>query len=506
MKRILLLLMLFIAFFTFPAEGQEQLQKVEGEGIITSDIVYVNEEGDKYAYTFYVAFHNHVLTDPDRVNGIGSFSISKEFPELIKVINNLEINRNLRELKRVYPEAVPDDTLRVNRFGEIVAITDLSKIFKFEFVDIQSLNDIKQILQSDQIRYIEGPEIIYLTSNFPDDPYYDLQWSLKLLEAEKVFNITKGNENIVIGISDLWTSNDTHGVHEELAGKIPAYQWGKWVPGGSGNTSHGPRVAAIAAAKTNNNKGISSLGGNFQIIPASQGQSGLNFLLHICDDPPSVSCDEFPDVINMSWTDYHRTSIKDAVEDLLNLGVVMVGTSVNDIWHKLWRGQSTLGEPFIPYPASYNFPSKGHQVISVTATQLTDRDGSLDVTKSIDPFQHEERFRFQYLGTDSVSIFNYGLANDPINNPDSSFTDVAAPGARFYTAAGEHATNDYKPMWGATSEAAPLVSSIAGLLLSVNPDLTVSEVYDIITSTTDYDNIVVPPDATTFYHPDGIRK
>ncbi len=506
MKNKILLLILLFTCVTFSAKGQNYLQKIEGEGIFTSDEVFVNNKGEKYAYTFNVAFHKHILVNSNRTTGIGSINISQEFPELIEKINSLESNRGLREIKRAYPVAIPDDTLRTNRFGEIVSITDLSKIFRFEFNDVQSLADIKYILQSDLIRYIEPPEVIFLTSNFPDDPYFDLQWPLKLLEAEKVFDITMGSEDIVIGISDVWTSDDTYGVHEELEGRIPAYQFGKWVPGGPSNSSHGPRVAAIAAAKTNNDTGIASLGSNFQVVPARTGAFGLNYLLHICSNPPSTTCNEFPDVINMSWTDYHTTSIKNAVEDLLNLGVVMVGTSVNDIWDKLWRGQTTLGEPFIPYPASYNFPQEGHQVISVTATQLTDNVGNLDVNQPIDPFQLEERFAFQDLGTPDEYIFNYGLSNDPLTDPDEAFTDVAAPSMRIFTAAGEQASNDYKAIWGATSEAAPLVSSIAGLLLSVNPDLTVSEVYDIITSTTDYDNIVVPPDATTFYHPDGIRK
>lgn len=65
MTREALLLTLIITLINFTVNAQQQLQKVEGDGIITSDEVYVNEDGDKYVSIFYVAFHEHVLSNTD---------------------------------------------------------------------------------------------------------------------------------------------------------------------------------------------------------------------------------------------------------------------------------------------------------------------------------------------------------------------------------------------------------------------------------------------------------
>lgn len=115
----------------------------------------------------------------------------------------------------------------------------------------------------------------------------------------------------------------------------------------------------------------------------------------------------------------------------------MVSASVNDIWtcpytkpcSRPWPGQPSLGQPYKPFPAYLNFPAKGNQVISTMATQLTDTDGSLDPSSAIDLFLYEERFRFQDLGTLDEVLFNYGLSNDRVNDPDEAFTDIGALGA-----------------------------------------------------------------------------
>ncbi len=484
---------------SFQVSAQEStLTKIEGPGIHTSDDVYVNEQGEYFAKIFYVAFQQHITENINQSRNIKSRNIQEKFSELKVLFSELETHNGLQKLERVYPEATLNDTVRYSKKGKRVIVNDLTKKYRLVFNDLQSYQYIKNKLKYLNIRYIEPPEIVQSTSNFPNDPYYDLQWSLKLMKADKVFDITNGSTDIILGINDQWTNNSAGGVHEELDGKILAAQNDrKYV---SPNYSHGPRIAAIAAAKTDNGEGVASLGGNFNIVTSYFGNSGLEYMR-------DLAINLRPDVINMSWCGPNYTSRRDLIEELLELDIVLVSATANTTTVNYAAcGQSSPNQIFVPYPASYNFPDSAYQVIAVTATQITDDDGSLDVTQSIDPFQYEERFRFQFYGTQNEWFYNHGLSNDPISSPKNAFTDVAAPSARMFRARGAYLTNDYGLTWGATSEAAPLVTSLVGILLSVNPNLGVSDIYDIITSSTDYDNIVVPPGSSTFNHPDGVRK
>ena len=105
--------------------------------------------------------------------------------------------------------------------------------------------------------------------------------------------------------------------------------------------------------------------------------------------------------------------------------------------------------PDIFYPAAYNFGDLG-QVIAVSGTQLTN---------GIEDF---------------IDGFNYCPGEDPINDPLSAFIDIAAPGKDIMMLDSK-TCNGYKCGCG-TSLAAPFVSALAGLLLSLDKSLTSNQI------------------------------
>ena len=506
MKKISLLLV-GVLCIGIHASAQNNLKKVKGSGQNGKVELYVNEKDDYFSNVIHIAFKKHVTKNIRQLRNIQSSNIRPEFTAFRNVLYDLTHNYGLLNMERLYPDAIPNDTIRYSKKGKRVVVTDLSKIYKLRFEGIWSLEDMKKKLNVPNIRYVEQPPVFYTNSNFPNDPYYNNQWTHKIMESGEVFNITQGDPDIIIGISDAWSTSSSGGEHEDMDGRVIAYQFGKWV---SATYSHGPRIALIAAATNNNNKGVASLGGTMKIVTSGKA-SGGGYLIPGLAFFTQLSPEQRPDVINMSWIGTYNSTTKNILQDLVNMGVILVTATGNDLWwdpnntgYPFWPGQKNLGEEFIPYPAAYLF-NNDEQAISVTATQLTDDVGQFSINVPLDPpfdpFQYEERFRWQ----EGDFIFNYGLDNDPLNNPDSAFTDVAAPAGWFFTAKGETATNDYGGKWGATSEAAPMVTSVVAMILSVNPDLKGNSqaVYDIITSTTDYDNIVVPQDAQTNTLPDG---
>ncbi len=499
------IIFLIICLFAGAVQAQEKLTLVQGEGIFTSSEVFLDDEGIVYAKEYNITVSNHFLTNTKKKSLITSRDVAGSFSLLKEKLTKLETELGLVNVSRTFPEKEIGKTNFTNKRGEAVSIHDYSKVFTLSFEFPVSYEVLKKELREIQdIIAIDYPMVIIPTGNPPNDTFYSNQYGLKLINAEDVFSLTEGNPDIILGFTDDFGANSANGVHEDLAGRVVDAESGRKYVDAAFN--HGTSVAMVAAASTNNGKGVASLGGNFKLVFEKLGNP--DYILSICTSTPPANAN-CPDVVNMSWVGSYNSITANVIEDLLDLGVVMVSASVNDIWWDPdsdglpdWPGQTTLGQPFRPFPAYLNFPAKGTQVISVTATQLTDTNGSLDPSTGIDPFLYEERFRFEKLGTPDEGIFNYGLSNDPVASPGDAFTDIAAPGAYYFGTRGQNATQ-YGNVWGATSNAAPHVTATVGMMLSVNPSLTPAQVYEILTETANYDDIVVPPGSVTNTLPDG---
>jgi len=210
--------------------------------------------------------------------------------------------------------------------------------------------------------------------------------------------------------------------HEELTGKV--------VAGTVTSTSaayHGTAVAVTAAGRTNNNVGKSSIGYNCNLGLFIANYNGL-----------LAARDAGIRVVNASWHDgscapnsYAQAIINELYED----GVIVVASAGN--------GAVTCGNAgAMAYPASYP------HVISVT---------------SIGPNSNHER-----------------TPGDPATaHQHNASVDICAPGydVPLTVASGWYLTGN------GTSFAAPFVTGTIGLMLSVNPDLTVDQVEEIIDAT-----------------------
>jgi subtilisin family serine protease len=210
--------------------------------------------------------------------------------------------------------------------------------------------------------------------------------------------------------------------HEELVGKIAA--------GGSTGPSspyHGTAVAVTAAGNTNNSVGKSAIGYDCNLGLFIGNYNGL-----------LAARDNGARVVNASWHDgscgfnaYCQAIITELYED----GVVVIAAAGN--------GAATCGSAgALAYPASYN------HVISVT---------------SVGPNDNHE-----------------GIIGDPASaHQHNVAVDIAAPGYNvpLTVASGWYLTGN------GSSFAAPFVTGTVGLMLSVNPDLTVDQIETILKST-----------------------
>lgn len=294
----------------------------------------------------------------------------------------------------------------------------------------------------------------------PNDTDIDDQWHLNTINMPEAWDIAKGcaSANIIIGIldagidwehediglgtdsyqniylnsgEDAWTDvNDPttgNGIDDDGNGLVD--DWKGWNFDNNSNDSrpninHGTFVAGIVGAKTNNNLGIAGvIGGN-----NSRGIGLLSYNLGdapngaVLDDAIIDAVDAGVSVIQMSLSVPSTTAINNALQYAANNDVVIVCCAMND-------------------NSSVAYPASNSNVIAV---------GGITAA-----------------GT-KAAFANYGSA-----------LDVVAPAVNIYSTI---PNDDYDTDSG-TSYAAPQVSALAALILSVNPNLTNDEVRDIIEST-----------------------
>jgi subtilisin family serine protease len=154
-------------------------------------------------------------------------------------------------------------------------------------------------------------------------------YALDLIQAINAWGITKGKQEVVVGISD--SNYDLN--HEEFQGKLVHAQ-----PHMSHtNITHGTAVASLAAGATNNSKGKSAIGYNSMLTLHDMSYNSL-----------LAAKNKGAKVINLSWASscsfisYHQQVINEVIEG----GVTIVAAAGNG---------STCGGPTnLVYPAAYD--------------------------------------------------------------------------------------------------------------------------------------------------------
>jgi hypothetical protein len=304
-----------------------------------------------------------------------------------------------------------------------------------------TLNIFKDLIELVEIICFSEP--FFLSDPYEPNDYaitgaYYENSHLDLINATQAWGITTGDPNILIGIIDTGIKED----HEDLEEKIAI------LLNNSTNTRHGTAVAGCAAAHTDNEKGISSIGFNSQII-FSTGAGDHNLVLQIAQIPEVK-------VINLSWglCDYLVT-IDSLYNEIRNLhDVVVVSGAGNNPGH--------CGNNGYLYPAAFE------SVISVTSV------GHLYELGYIHPEHGAYNWKdvHEHFIGDVSSTHHH---NDKVN--------IAAPGYNVYSTYHSHPSS-YELSSG-TSIAAPIVAGTASLVFAANPALSANEVANIILSTAD---------------------
>jgi len=336
-------------------------------------------------------------------------------------------------------------------------IPDLGRIYKIKLAPAaeQPLEQVIATLRDNpNVEYAELNHILFADFE-PNDRLYPSQWALDKIDAPEAWDIATGSSETIVAVIDagvdynhrdlansMWINevelNGADGADDDDNGYVDDVYGYNFVYNNNDpldDYGHGTHCAGIIAAEGDNGLDTVGVAWTSKIMAikflGSRGDGSTE------DAALSVyyAVANGADVISMSWGSMRESEVLEDVLDYAHSqGLILVAAA----------GNSNSDEP--QYPAAYR------HVISVASTDRRD---------------------------EKASSSNYGPWVD-IAAPGESILSLRASGTSYGTS-----FDQYTTFVSGTSMAAPHVAGACALLLSANPFLRYSELYGILTRTTD---------------------
>jgi subtilisin family serine protease len=349
------------------------------------------------------------------------------------------------------------------------SLVDLSKYFVVRYGGPSDAVAVaKLLMQADDVEFAE-PRFKYTTSAPPNDPYYDQQWHLPIIQAEAAWLITQGDSDVVIGIVDtgvdidhidlkdnIWHNpgemgidalardKSSNGIDDDCDGYID--DWRGWDLYGQDNdprpgVAHGTHVAGIAAAVTNNGIGVAGVAPHCKLMAIKTSPDAASDQIFYGYEGIVYAADQGAKVINCSWSG---------------------------------SGFSQAGQDVITYATQ-----KGALVVAAAGNGGADQIGdNIDLTPEY-PAAYTGVLAVASTGTsDAISYFsNYGYT-----------VSVSAPGENILSTI----PDNFLASYNGTSMASPIVAGVAALVASQNPGWTPLQVGQQVRVSADTINSINP--------------
>lgn len=335
--------------------------------------------------------------------------------------------------------------------------------------DVDILSVASDLKENELIKVAE-PNMVVRAHWEPDDDYYQdgYQWALKNtsqsppngtydadIDAQEAWDISRGNSTVIIAILDsgipILSGNLSH-TDLNLSTKFilgPDYIDDP-SDGVKDMHGHGTHVTGIASAETDNSAGIAGVAGNCRVMVIQVFNQNLGGSWEAFLDGVRYAVDNGAKIINYSGG---QTSPSGLAEEAVQYAndpdnyALIIASSGND------------NDP-LEWPAAYS--SSYSNVIAVGATQ-----------------HHDQKASYSNHGSGLNVVAPGGYGGSPSSNDIYSTTPNYIVEINY---------DDVSQLYGylaGTSMAAPHVSGVAALILSINPSLTPSEVRQIIEESAD---------------------
>jgi len=312
-------------------------------------------------------------------------------------------------------------------------------------------------------RHLRKARAELISSVARSSSYINRQWHLTTAKVKEAWRTTKGSLDISICIMD----DGVESLHSEFIGKIAKqYDFSQHIADGNPKNytdRHGTSCAGVAAAA-----GVKAYGA---APKCSLISICTPFSLGVQDEAEMFvwAANNGADIISCSW------GPRDGVDE-----VVPLPDNTRDAIHYcVTRGRDGKGIPIFWAAGNGNVANPG---------ELVDNDGyasnpdvmAIAASTNPDARRRETKAPYSDIGKalfvsapssgGSKAIFTVDRRGSAGYNPQYGVVDQAG---------------EYTDQFGGTSSSTPLVAGIAALMLSVNPDLTLDQLRDIIRRTAD---------------------
>ncbi|OGE79828.1 MAG: hypothetical protein A2660_03275 [Candidatus Doudnabacteria bacterium RIFCSPHIGHO2_01_FULL_45_18] len=349
---------------------------------------------------------------------------------------------------------------------QIKNFTDNQKIFDRYGLETQALfqnifkarvsdSVFKSMQRDPKIAYAEEDQRVHASVIVTSDPFFttdaiveDKQWYLAKTQVPLAWDYTQGTNNVTVAIIDT----GIHRSHVELNdGRIIDgfdVMINRPIPLNfdSDDNGHGTAVAGVIGAIPNNNRGIAGINWQVKLMPVK-----------------ALGADGTGDTSNVAaaivWATDHQANI-------INLSLGGPG----------FGGNMTLSNAI-----TYAY-DRGVLIVAAAGNDQADKGQNLDATPT-----------YPVCGDNGKNMV-LGVAATDINDQKTSFSnfgslciDISAPGKRILSTAflPSSPSNNLLIYGSGTSLATPIVSGVAALIKSTNPNLSNVEIREKLIRTTD---------------------
>jgi subtilisin family serine protease len=390
-------------------------------------------------------------------------------PELRDVLSDRGFVRG----EKIFRHFEARDTLTVSRFtGEPVILLDLSRWYTINVADtVNTVRLAERLMELPGVEAASPEFLMYTQQVFPNDPRFqsNQQWGLynwsnpgKDIHAPQAWQINKGRSDVIIAVVDGGVDYN----HPDLdpgnrSRVIQGYDVADNnsnpmddIPSQYGFANHGTAVAGIIGAITNNNQKVAGVMWNVKIMPVKVAHTSSPWW-----DPFGWSMGGAPHSKVAAGVDWARQN----GADIINMSLGSDGVSGK--WYSVFYNNPVT-------QATYNAYASG---ILIVASM-----GNEDAEKEIYPAG--------FPWTVAVGASNQNDQRVSVSTWGSNFgnhIDVVAPGINYYSTR----RNNQDGSFSGTSAAAPVVSGVAGLILSQSKNrglnLTNDDIRNVIRVTAD---------------------
>ena len=296
------------------------------------------------------------------------------------------------------------------------------------------LEAIVALQKRDDVLYVGPDYYMHGYSTMPNDSLIESQWAVNKISLPLAWDITTGSSRVTVGVIDSGISS----AHLDLQGNLNiglSYDFITDQPCGSSIYApaiHGTQVAGIIGAVGNNNRGVAGVCWDVTLIS-----------LRIMEENLTFTMGNFIEAVNYA----ESKNI-----DILNLSGGATGVDQSEI------------TPM--YQAVQNYSG-----LLVCAAGNSNSDNDVNFVYP------------GYLPFSNVMMVGASTAADQ-KKSDSNFgdysVDLFAPGDNITTTAGSVYNS-----FGQTSSAAPFVTGVAALMMSIHPELTPAQIRQTIIDNVD---------------------